>query len=102
MLKKIGLTVCIGLLLTITTVYADDNREEIYHDYLDSEHINKINDKTVIKNMMDAKIKEKEKDYNGFSMTIDEKVSFVSERVFNPEYNNQSVKNLLEDNLSVN
>ncbi|HLR61228.1 MAG TPA: M23 family metallopeptidase [Lentibacillus sp.] len=102
MLKKIGLTVCIGLLLTVTTVYADDNLEEIYHVYLDGEHIGKINDKTVIKNMMDAKVKEKEKDYNGFSMTIDEKVSFVSERVFNPEYNNQSVKNHLEDNLSVN
>ncbi|WP_010531298.1 M23 family metallopeptidase [Lentibacillus jeotgali] len=100
-LRKIGLAVCIGLLLTVTTAYADDNLKEVYHVYVDNEHIGKIDDKAVVKNVIDAKVTEKEKDHDGVSMTIGEEVSFISERVFNPGYNNRNVKKQLNDTLSV-
>ena len=103
MLKKVGITACIGLSLTITTVHADQNDtlEEIYHVYVDGKHIGKIDDKTVIKNVMESKIEEREKDYDGFSVTIGEEVSFVPERVFSPAYNNHKVSSQLRDDLSV-
>src|SRR5699024_634888 len=86
-----------------TTVHADQNDtlEEIYHVYVDGKHVGKIDDKTVIKNVMESKIEEREKDYDGFSVTIGEEVSFVPERVFSPAYNNHKVSSQLRDDLSV-
>ncbi|QKY71754.1 LysM peptidoglycan-binding domain-containing protein [Lentibacillus sp. CBA3610] len=103
MLIKIGIIVCTAIFLTFSTVYANENDalEEIYHVYVDGKHIGKIDDKTVIEEMMNAKVEEKEKDFGAYDIAIGENVSFVSERMFNPAYNNSRVRDHLKDNLSV-
>ncbi|SFB30118.1 Murein DD-endopeptidase MepM and murein hydrolase activator NlpD, contain LysM domain [Lentibacillus halodurans] len=103
MLTKVGMMTCIGLLLTFTTVYADDNGklEKIYHVYVDGKHAGKVDDKRVIENVMRSKVEEKEEDFGDYTLTVGEEVSFVSERVFNPAYNNSKVSDQIKDTLSI-
>ncbi|ALX49557.1 peptidoglycan DD-metalloendopeptidase family protein [Lentibacillus amyloliquefaciens] len=102
-LAKMGMVLCVGLSLMMSTVYAHASEalSEVYHVYVDDEYIGKIDDKAAIKGMMAAKVEEKEKDFSDYDLSIAEDVSFVPERVFNPAYNNSKVKKYVRDSLSV-
>ncbi|RYG73406.1 M23 family metallopeptidase [Lentibacillus lipolyticus] len=104
MLAKIAVMTCLGLSLTFTTAYAaegDGALEKIYHVYVDSKHVGKVNDKEAIQNIMKAKVEKKESDFKDLSLRIGEDVSIVPERVFNPSYDNSGVSSYLKDKLSV-
>lgn len=104
MLKKVAIMTCICLSFTLTTAYADDGGnvlETIFHVYVDGKQVGKVDDKKIVQDLIDEKIASESKDFEKFSMTIGEKVSFVSERVFNPAYNNDKVTIFLDDNLTV-
>lgn len=103
MLKKVAITACVGLSLTFTTVHADNDEslETIYHVYVDGKHIGEVDDKNIVTDFLDTKVTNKALEFEDLSMDIDEKVSLVSERVFDPTYNNKEVANILKDELSV-
>lgn len=103
MLQKVAIMTCVALSFTLTTAYADDNDdslETIFHIYVDGKHVGKVGDKESIKEIIDAKVSQKSKEFEDLSISIGEKVSFVSERVFDPTYDNENVVNMLKDDLS--
>ncbi|PAV28594.1 peptidase M23 [Virgibacillus profundi] len=88
--------------LTFTTVYAEEGKlETVYHVYIDGEHVGKIDNKEVGQQVIDAKVVEGEENHENLSITIGEEVSYVSEKVFNPKFNNTKVADLLKEELSV-
>ncbi|WP_246206677.1 M23 family metallopeptidase [Virgibacillus ihumii] len=101
---KVAIVVCIGMLLPFTTAFADDKNgtlETIYHVYVDGKHIGKVDQKHIVKDVVDSKIKKKKETYKKLSLTTGKKVSFVPERVFDPSYKNDKVAEFVKDNLSI-
>lgn len=101
--KKVAILTCIGLSLTFTTAFAEENDslEKVFHVYVDGKHVGKVDNEKVVQNLIDTKVTNKEKVHKDFPMVIDEKVSLVPELVFNPTYSNKKVTNLLKENLTV-
>lgn len=103
MLKKVAITTCIGLSFTFTTAYADDNSdslETIFHVYVDGKHIGEVGDKETVQDIIDAKVSKKSEEFGNLTISVGEKVSLVSERVFDPTYNKDNVEKLLKEDLS--
>lgn len=101
---KVAIAACIGMLLPFTTAFANDkngNLETIYHVYVDGKHVGKVDQKRVVRGVIESKIANKKETYTNFSLTTGEEVSLVPERVFDPSYNNDKVSELLKDKLSV-
>ncbi|MFC4558457.1 peptidoglycan DD-metalloendopeptidase family protein [Virgibacillus kekensis] len=103
MLKKIIIATFLCLSFTITTAYADDSEslETVYHVYIDGKHIGKVNDKTIIQDYVESLVSDQAKEYEKLSLTPGEEVTYVSEKVFNPSYNNDKVIKTLDEQLSI-
>ncbi|OZU89445.1 peptidase M23 [Virgibacillus indicus] len=101
--KNAAITACLGMSLTFTTAYAEENSnlETVFHVYIDGDHVGKIDNKEVAEKVIDKKVSESESEFENLSLTIGEEVSYVSEKVFNPAFNNSKVSNVLKDELSV-
>ncbi|WP_067727795.1 M23 family metallopeptidase [Oceanobacillus damuensis] len=100
-LKKLATAVCFGLIFTSTTAFADDTLGTVYHVYVDSEHVGKIDNKEVVENLIDSKVQEEKKEFENLSLTVGEEISYISEKVFNPSYNNEKVADRLNEELSI-
>ncbi|MFD1362669.1 peptidoglycan DD-metalloendopeptidase family protein [Lentibacillus salinarum] len=103
MLTKIGMMAGLALVVIGSPVYADDNEtmEKIYHVYVDDDHIGKVDDKSVIEDLMTEKIDTAEDNDSDDNLMIREDVTFVSERVFNPSFDNDDVTEQLNNSLSI-
>ncbi|MFD2045660.1 peptidoglycan DD-metalloendopeptidase family protein [Ornithinibacillus salinisoli] len=104
MFKRIALATSIGLLFTYGTVFAEDSDgvEIVHHVYLDGEYIGKISDPNIVEDIVEDKLTTGDESYSDdITLTIGEEVSLVSEKVFNPNFNNTDVANELEDQLSI-
>lgn len=105
LLKKLTLSV---LLCTVTAAPAvasatdaDGALQTIYHVYMDEEHAGKVSDSKLVENLIGKKIDEASKEYGNLSLTTDKEITFVSEKVFNPSYNNEKVIEELTEEISV-
>ncbi|MFD1040291.1 peptidoglycan DD-metalloendopeptidase family protein [Virgibacillus byunsanensis] len=99
---KIAITTCLVFSLTFTTVSAEsEDLETIYHVYVDGEHVGKVDSKNVVENLMDEKVASYSEENDELSLAIGEDISYISEKVFNPTYNNNKVTSALEDELSI-
>ncbi|MGJ9459164.1 peptidoglycan DD-metalloendopeptidase family protein [Oceanobacillus sp. CF4.6] len=101
LLGKLALTACLGLGFTMTTAYADDALGTVYHVYVDGEHVGKIDKKEVVQRVIDMKITEGEQKYENLSLAVGEDVSYISEKVFNPSFDNNKVLNRLNEELTL-
>ncbi|MGP4107830.1 peptidoglycan DD-metalloendopeptidase family protein [Virgibacillus sp. L01] len=103
MLKKVAIMTCVGLSFTFTTAYADDDSdslETIFHVYVDGKHIGEVSDKETVQDIIDTKVSKKSDEFANLSITVGEKVSLVSEHVFDPTYNKDNVEKQLKEGLS--
>ncbi|RKQ32947.1 M23 family metallopeptidase [Oceanobacillus halophilus] len=102
LLQKITLTTCLALGFTVTTAHAaDEDLETIYHVYIDGEHIGKVSDEAIIKEAVKEKIEESNEESENLKLTIGEDIDFISEKVFNPTYENEKVANKIEEETSI-
>ncbi|MUK88161.1 peptidoglycan DD-metalloendopeptidase family protein [Ornithinibacillus sp. L9] len=103
MFKRITIATSLALIFTYGSVYADDEKlETVYHVYVDGEHIGKVNDRTIVEDILeDTLASQVDKYEEEIDITIGEDVSIVSEKVFNPKFNNDYVTSFLEDELTI-
>lgn len=100
--KKTAITTIIGVGLTINVAYADDAElETVYHVYVDGEHIGTIDNKEVITSYLDEQIAEKEEANDTYSYAVKQEISYVPERVFNPNAANQKVLDTVEEEVTI-
>ncbi|WP_430789595.1 peptidoglycan DD-metalloendopeptidase family protein [Virgibacillus flavescens] len=102
-LKKIIFLVilAIGLSFTSTVSAASSDLGVVYHVYLDGKHIGKVNDKAVVQEILDKKTASGEKQFENMNITVGENISFVSEKVFNPTYDNLKVAGIVKSGTSI-
>ncbi|SET24774.1 Murein DD-endopeptidase MepM and murein hydrolase activator NlpD, contain LysM domain [Oceanobacillus limi] len=104
-LKRVSLATCFGLVFTYGIAFAEEDGdvETVHHVYIDGEHIGKVSDPEIVERAVEDTIEEGKQEYadENLTITVGEDVSLVSERVFKPTVNNDSVANLLEDELTV-
>jgi len=102
--KKVILTTCLGLGITVGSVYADSFESSIptvYHVYVDQEHIGTVDDRDVVKSYIGEKVQRAEKDFDELDLTVGEEVSYIPEKMFRPSYDNQKVLDSLKEELSI-
>ena len=100
-IKKIALTAFLGFGLMVTTASAEDTLKTVYHVYLDGEHIGKVDQQEIVEQHIEEKIATNAEKYTNLDLTIDEKVDYISEKVFDPTYNNEEVTSLLDENTAI-
>jgi murein DD-endopeptidase MepM/ murein hydrolase activator NlpD len=94
-----------GLVTVLATgiVFAEETNsvEQVHHIYVDGKHIGHVSDQQVVEQLIQDKLNKAKGEYEDIDLSIGENVEFVSELVFNPTYNNDSITNYLEENLTV-
>lgn len=100
-MKKVAITAFLGFGLTIATASAEDILQTVYHVYLDGEHIGKVDQQEIVEKHLEDKILKDAAQYKDLDLTIDGKVDYISEMVFNPTYNNEEVTSVLDENTSI-
>src|SRR5690625_4299397 len=100
---KVFMVVCLGFVLSMTTVHAssDDKLEEIYHVYVENKYIGKVDDKSVVQQVATKKLDKLKDRYKDLDLILGESIDIVPEKVFNPSYENDNVRDELKDILTV-
>ncbi|KHE71884.1 peptidoglycan DD-metalloendopeptidase family protein [Halobacillus sp. BBL2006] len=98
--KKIAVTVLIGLSLSVGTAYAENSFKTTYHVFVDGKHVGIVDDKDVVKDYVDNRLKKAENKHENWDMVIDEDVSFESEKMFAPDFKNEKVVQNLDEALT--
>ncbi|WP_042147722.1 peptidoglycan DD-metalloendopeptidase family protein [Paucisalibacillus sp. EB02] len=97
--------VATGLITVLTTgiVFAEDSNkvETVHHVYVDGKHIGQISDQEIVNQITQNKLQQAKETYEEIDLAIGENVKLISELVFNPTYNNSSIAEYLEENLTV-
>lgn len=101
-IKRIILTVLAVCLMSVT-VHADeaDQLSTVYHVYVDQDYIGQVDDQAVVQTIIDAKLEKGKQEFENVNIVIGESISYIQEKVFNPKYNNENVKNELEETLTI-
>lgn len=102
LLKKAIISTVLVTVLATGVVFAEDTGtvDKVHHVYVNGEYIGQVSDEQIVSQVIDTKLQEEEK-YQGIDLSIGEDIKLVSELVFNPTYNNDSIKEYLENHLSV-
>ncbi|MEN2466159.1 M23 family metallopeptidase [Ornithinibacillus sp. JPR2-1] len=103
LLKKAIISTGLVTVLATGVVFAEekDTVDKVHHVYVNGEYIGQVSDEQIVNQVIDAKLQEEEEKYQDVDLSIGEDVKLVSELVFNPTYNNDSIKKYLENHLSV-
>ncbi|WP_408008793.1 peptidoglycan DD-metalloendopeptidase family protein [Pseudalkalibacillus sp. A8] len=108
-IQKIALLTVLVFILgslgfTATTLASDDRFElikTVYHVYVDGENIGLVSEKSFVDDIKkDVQVKAEDR-FKNVQLTINETIEYVPERIFNPEVNHSSVKQKLEDRLTI-
>lgn len=97
------LAVCFVLLFPSQVVLADksDDLQTVYHVYMDDKHIGAVGDKDSVEEIIEKKIEENQSKYSTLKLTADEKITYVEEKTFHPEYSEEKVKDKLTEDLEI-
>ncbi|CQR45836.1 Murein DD-endopeptidase MepM [Paraliobacillus sp. PM-2] len=101
LLKKTAITTILGVGLTLNVASADIGLDTIYHVYLDGEHVGTVDNKDIITSYIDDRIVEKENANDSYSYAVKQEISYIPERVFNPNSNNEKVLDIVQDDISI-
>lgn len=71
----------------------------VYHVYVDEQYIGEINDRLIVDNLIEEKL-DKEAGQS-INLVIDEEITYIIEKTFNPNNENTQVKNRLKELLTV-
>ncbi|SES14447.1 Murein DD-endopeptidase MepM and murein hydrolase activator NlpD, contain LysM domain [Gracilibacillus ureilyticus] len=94
----------IGFGIAAPTVSADETAlSEIYHVYVDGEHIGIVDDQQQIANFVERKLEnlKEETQHSEYTYTIDENITYVPETVFTAQTTETEVIDYLEEELTV-
>lgn len=92
----------IGLGLTFNVVHAEEGEvSTIFHVYVDGEHVGTVSDKEVVEKYVGNQVKQKQKNYEDYSFTVGENLSFVPEKTFQSDYSNKKVMEALKEDISI-
>ncbi|WLR50840.1 peptidoglycan DD-metalloendopeptidase family protein [Bacillus tianshenii] len=104
MFRRATLVACSTLLISISSVYADNqksNLETVYHVYLEGERIGTVDDKGIVQQVIEEKVSDAEKNYDKYNLSAGEELQYIPEKVFRPQYNNNEVEKNLTEKLAV-
>src|SRR5690625_4762517 len=86
-------SVCFVLLFPLQSAFADSsaNLQTVYHVYVDDTHIGTVSGKGVVTEIIQKKIKEAQEKYDDVTLTTGENISYIEEKSFHPNYNEDTV-----------
>ncbi|MFC0525975.1 peptidoglycan DD-metalloendopeptidase family protein [Pontibacillus salicampi] len=102
--KKVALTTCLGFGITFGSVYASNIENQIptvYHVYVDGERVGTVDDEKTVQSYMDERLNRAQSNHKEVEVTLGEEVTFVPEKVFRPNTNNEQVMSSLDEMLSI-
>lgn len=100
-MKKTVLITAVSTTLAFGTVSAEGNIDTVYHVYLGSEKLGTVNSKDVVESIIDEKTKELQEKYPELELGDGNQLKFIPEKMFRPQFNNDSVKEKLASQLSI-
>ncbi|MGP4073697.1 peptidoglycan DD-metalloendopeptidase family protein [Piscibacillus sp. B03] len=105
MVKKTLIVTCLGSGVAIGSVYADSIDSsflEVYHVYVDDQHVGTVKDKEDIESFIDSQLNTAQKEYEGVKLIPEQNINYVSEVVFTSSDETEQVQRHLEDVLTFN
>ncbi|GAE93868.1 membrane protein related to metalloendopeptidase [Gracilibacillus boraciitolerans JCM 21714] len=99
--KHLTVASVVALGLTSQIAFADDTElTNVYHVYVDNEHVGIVDQKQVVEKYITDTISHHQGE-NNYTYTINEKVSYVTEQVFSSKADNQEVLDYLEEEITI-
>lgn len=102
-INKIILLSSLALLPAFMTSFAEENDlTETYHVYVDDKHIGEVDDKNIVQQVINDKVLEKLNKYEDVRIIVGQSISMIPEKAFKLQYNNEYVREYLEEHLTIN
>lgn len=103
LLKRVIIGTGLVTVLATGIAFAEETNgvQAVHHVYVNGKHIGQVSDKEAVTRIMESKLQQAEKIYEDIELAVGENVEIVSELVFNPTYDNDSITKYLEENISV-
>ncbi|QAS52907.1 peptidoglycan DD-metalloendopeptidase family protein [Halobacillus litoralis] len=101
MWKKTVIVALLVIILSVGTVYAENSLQTVYHVYVDDKPIGTVENKETVNSFLNDYKNEAEKNHENWELTIDEKVTFESEKVFSPAKEEDKVIEALRKEVSL-
>ncbi|WP_058309163.1 peptidoglycan DD-metalloendopeptidase family protein [Gracilibacillus massiliensis] len=101
LVKRLTIAGVVAAGLTSQVVLADEaDLRNVYHVYVDNEHVGMVDNKRVVESYITDKLSEHQED-NDYTYTINEEITYVTEQVFSSKADNQEVLDYLENDITV-
>ncbi|WP_062107937.1 M23 family metallopeptidase [Bacillus niameyensis] len=92
---------CMVFFNTTLAASADTKLETVYHVYMDDTYLGKVSDTTVVESAVSGIIDEQLKEYSGYQLELDNKISYIPEQVFRINEENDLVIKELKNHARV-
>lgn len=103
--KKIVIT---GILLSSLTMTAEASAttsekdlSTVYHVYIGKEYMGAVTDQKLVEDLLQQKVSNTEKAFEGLDIDINQKITYVPEQVFRPIANNETTIEKIEQSIAV-
>lgn len=73
---------CMFFFNTTLAASADTNLKTVYHVYMDDTYLGKVSDTNLVESAVSEIIDEQLKEYSGYQLELDNKISYIPEQVF--------------------
>ncbi|WP_010094665.1 M23 family metallopeptidase [Ornithinibacillus scapharcae] len=103
LLKKAIISTGLVSVLATGIAFAEETNglQTVHHVYVNGKHIGQVSDEQTVTKIMQSKLEKAEGIYEDMELAVGDNVELVSELVFNPTYDNDSIAKYLEKNISV-
>lgn len=95
-------TAAISITMGSAYVYSsNDDLKTVYHIYLQGERLGTVDNQSVVEDVIKQKLKKEEQSFDTYKLTAGDQVSYIPEKVFHPEFDNQVVINNIKEKFEV-
>lgn len=99
-MRNLSLAALLGLGVTAGATYVEGSMAPVHHVYVDGEEVGTVSSKEIVKESIDERL-QKAQDAYGVETIVEESVTFESERLMNPQYDNEETVETVQEDLTV-
>lgn len=99
-MRKLSLVVLLGIGVTAGATYVEGGMAPVHHVYVDGEEVGTVSSKEIIGESVEERLQKAEEAY-GVEPMVEESITYESERLMNPEYDNEAARNTVQEDITV-
>lgn len=99
-MRKVSLVALLGIGVTAGATYVEGSMAPVHHVYVDGEEVGTVSSREIIEESVEDRLQKAEDAY-GVEPLVEESITYESERLMSPEYDNKGTKETVQEEITV-